>query len=216
MKPKVTEVFYEPDKRNHGLPYNPFKALVVPRPIAWITTMDEEGRVNLAPFSFFNMMGSDPPCVVFGTSGRLDGRLKDTQDFAERGGDFVINIASYDHFDAIVETSFPFEPGESEIDRAGLAMLPSRLVRPPRIAGTPAQMECIYLSTIPLPSNDPKERAAMVLGKVVGVHIADEVIVDGKVDIHRLRPISRLGYTDYATVDNVFSRQSRAGRPVKL
>lgn len=209
-------MFYEPDKRDHGLPWNPFKALVVPRPIGWIATIDDAGCPNLAPFSFFTMVASDPPCVVFGASSRLNGSPKDTRALAEKQGEFVVSLASYDQREVVVATSFPFEPGVNEFKRAGLEELPSRLVRPPRVGGAPAHLECVHLASIDLPSNDPVLTNAAVLGRVIGVHIEDAMIVDGRVAIDRLRPISRLGYTDYATVDNIFSIDSLAGRPKKL
>lgn len=209
-------MFYEPDKRDHGLPLNPFKALVVPRPIGWISTVSPEGDLNLAPFSFFNMFGSDPPCVVFGTSSRVEGTRKDTHDNVERGGDFVVNVVSQDHLEAMVATSYPYAPGESEFERAGLTALPSKLVKSPRVEGVPASFECVYVQSVDLPSNDQEQKPALVIGRVVGVHVADEIIVDGKIDVMRLRPLGRLGYMDYATVDNIVSKPSLAGRPLKL
>ena len=112
-------MFYEPDKRNHGLPHNPFKALVVPRPIGWISAIDHSGRINLAPYSFFNLVASDPPCVMFAASSRLDGTLKDSQDFAEKGGEFVVNIASFDQREELIATSYPYAPGQNEFIETG-------------------------------------------------------------------------------------------------
>lgn len=193
-------MYYEPDKADHGLPHDPLKALVVPRPIAWISTIDQYGRVNLAPYSFFNLVAGDPPCVMFASSSRADGAKKDSHLNAERSGEFVINIASGDQIDAMMTTSLDFPPGHSEIREAGLTTLPSVLVRPPRVARAPAHLECRYLKTVELPSNDPKHINSMILGTVVAVHIDDAIIVDGRVSIERLRPVGRLGYRDYAVV----------------
>ena len=206
-------MYYEPHKADHGLPHDPLKALVVPRPIAWILTVDERGCVNLAPYSFFNLVAGDPPCVMFASTSRADGAQKDSHVNAERSGEFVINIVSGDQIDAMMTTSFDFPPGHSEFDEAGLATLPSVMVRPPRVARAPAHLECRYLKTVELPSNDPKHINSMILGLVVAVHIDDAIIVDGRVSIERLRPVGRLGYRDYAVVDGGFAKEA-AARPV--
>jgi len=200
-------MYYEPDKADHGLPHDPLKALVVPRPIAWISTIDQYGRVNLAPYSFFNLVAGDPPCVMFASSSRADGAKKDSHLNAERSGEFVINIASGDQIDAMMTTSLDFPPGHSEIREAGLTTLPSVLVRPPRVARAPAHLECRYLKTVELPSNDLKHINSMILGTVVAVHIDDAIIVDGRVSIERLRPVGRLGYRDYAVVHDGFAKE---------
>ena len=206
-------MYYEPDKADHGLPHDPLKALVVPRPIAWISTIDQRGRVNLAPYSFFNLVAGDPPCVMFASSSRVDGARKDSHLNAERSGEFVINIASGDQIDAMMTTSLDFPLGHSEFREAGLATLPSVLVRPPRVARAPAHLECRYLKTVDLPSNDPKHINSMILGTVVAVHIDDAIIVDGRVSIERLRPVGRLGYRDYAVVQDGFAKEVTA-RPL--
>ena len=206
-------MYYEPDKADHGLPHDPLKALVVPRPIAWISTIDQRGRVNLAPYSFFNLVAGDPPCVMFASSSRVDGVKKDSHLNAERSGEFVINIASGDQIDAMMTTSLDFPLGHSEFREAGLATLPSVLVRPPRVARAPAHLECRYLKTVDLPSNDPKHINSMILGTVVAVHIDDAIIVDGRVSIERLRPVGRLGYRDYAVVQDGFAKEVTA-RPL--
>ena len=209
-------MYYEPDKADHGLPHDPLKALVVPRPIAWISTIDQRGRVNLAPYSFFNLVAGDPPCVMFASSSRVDGARKDSHLNAERTGEFVINIASGEQIDAMMTTSLDFPPGHSEFREAGLATLPSVLVRPPRVARAPAHLECRYLKTVDLPSNDPKHINSMILGTVVAVHIDDAIIVDGRVSIERLRPVGRLGYRDYAVVHDGFAKEVVARPPLRI
>ena len=198
-------MFYEPDKRNHGLPRDPFKALVVPRPIGWISSIDPQGRPNLAPYSFFNGVATDPPCVMFAASLRpRDRAFKDSHHNAECTGEFVVNLATFDLREAMNVSSAGLPAGESEFAAAGLEMLPSRMVKPPRVKGARAHLECVYLKTVELPSSKPDAANFMVIGRVVGIHIDDALIVDGRVDIARARPIARLGYMDYCVVDELF------------
>jgi len=197
-------VFYEPDKRNHGLRYNPFKALVVPRPIGWISSVDLEGRPNLAPYSMFNAVASEPPCVMFASSLREGGDAKDSRYCAEATGDFVVNLATYEWRAEINTTSATLPRGESEHEAAGLELIPSRLVNAPSVKCSPVHLECVFLHSIELPSNKPDAGNFVTFGRVVGVYIDDSLIVDGRVDIRRARPIARLGYMDYAVVDEIF------------
>ncbi len=207
-------MFYEPDKRNHGLKHNPFKALVVPRPIGWISSLDAQGRPNLAPYSMFNAAASDPPCVMFASSTREDGSPKDSCRGAEASGEFVVNMATYASRDAMNKTSETLPRGESEFDAAGLEWLPSRLVKAPRVKCSPVHLECVFLQTLELPSTRPGQANYVTFGRVVGIHIDDELIVNGMVDICRAQPIARLGYMDYAVVDQVFQMisPSRSGK----
>jgi flavin reductase (DIM6/NTAB) family NADH-FMN oxidoreductase RutF len=202
-------MYYQPDRADHGLPHDPLKALVVPRPIAWISTVDEGGRVNLAPYSFFNLVAGDPPCVMFGSTSRSDGAKKDSHRNAESSGEFVLNIVGGAQIEAMMTTSLDFPAGYNEFEEAGLSTLPSALVRPPRVAGAPAHLECRYLKTVELPSNDPHHVNAMVLGTVIAVHIDDSIIVNGRVSIERLCPVGRLGYRDYTVVRDGFPQEAR-------
>src|SRR5271166_1740433 len=177
-------MFYEPDKRNHGLPRDPFKALVVPRPIGWISTLDRDGRPNLGPYSFFNGVATDPPCVMFASSLRPRERTrKDSQTNAEATGEFVVNLATFAQREAMNASSAALPYGESEFAAAGLETLPSRLVKAPRVKGARAHLECVYLKTVDLPPARGGDQNFMVLGRVVGIHIDDDLIVDGLVDI---------------------------------
>jgi flavin reductase (DIM6/NTAB) family NADH-FMN oxidoreductase RutF len=198
-------MFYEPDKRNHGLPRDPFKALVVPRPIGWISTLDRDGRPNLAPYSFFNGVASDPPCVMFAASTRpkAEGQ-KDSHRNADATGEFVVNLATFAQREAMNLTSAGLPAGENEFLAAGLETLPSRIVRPPRVKGARAHLECVHLQTVDLPASRSGGGNFVIIGRVVGIHIDDDLIVDGLVDVTRARPIARLGYMDYAVVDEVF------------
>jgi flavin reductase (DIM6/NTAB) family NADH-FMN oxidoreductase RutF len=207
-------MFYEPDKRNHGLKFNPFKALVVPRPIAWISSIDLEGRPNLAPYSQFNIAANEPPCVMFASSQRDDGTAKDSRYCAETTGDFVVNLATYEHRDEINQTSAVLPRGVSEPVAVGIELIPSRLVKSPSVRCSPVHLECMFLNSIELPSDRPGTGNFVTFGRVVGIYIDDNLIVDGRVDIRRARPIARLGYMDYAVMDDVFEMisPSRSGK----
>jgi flavin reductase (DIM6/NTAB) family NADH-FMN oxidoreductase RutF len=199
-------MFYEPGA-GHGLARDPFKCLVVPRPIGWITTLDADGVVNLAPYSYFNAVGDDPPTVMFSSAAgeTPDGR-KDTWRNAERSGEFVCNMAVWDLREAMNKTSDTVPSDVDEAALAGLAMIPSRLVKPPRVERSPVHLECRYLKTVMIPQNHgyaPGD-SAVVIGQVIGVHIDDALIKDGRVDLHGVRPIARLGYAEYTVVDTIF------------
>jgi flavin reductase (DIM6/NTAB) family NADH-FMN oxidoreductase RutF len=196
-------MFYEAAKRDHGLPHDPFKALVAPRPIGWITAMGARGEINLSPYSFFNAVSDVPPMVAFSSHGK-----KDALSFIEETGEFVCNIATWDLRDAMNETSAPLARGHSEMVHAGLTPAPSRFVKPPRVAEAPAAIECKHLQTVPLrPLAGGEARYFLVIGEVVGVYIDDGFIVDGLVDTAAMRPITRAGYRDYfvATPETRFS-----------
>ena len=199
-------MFYEP-KDGHGLPHNPFKSLIVPRPIGWISTVSADGIANLAPFSFFNGVSDTPPAVMFAANGRINqGRLKDTLTNVEATGEFVVNLATEALSDEMNATSASVDPEVDEFPLAGLTATPSRLVKPPRVAQSPAQLECRYLQTVTLASSDPDFRNAVVLGEVIGIHIADEALTaEGRVDTALMRPLARLGYMEYTVVEKVFS-----------
>ncbi|MSO92563.1 MAG: flavin reductase family protein [Rhodospirillales bacterium] len=199
-------MFYEPDKDDHGLAYNPYKACVVPRPIGWITTISVTGIVNLAPFSQFNSLNHDPPFVMFSGGSRPGGgQPKDTVINAERTGEFVVNMATWDLREAVNTTSWYVDPDVDEFELAGLEKAPSRLVKPPRVAASPIHFECKYHQTLVLPANSPETLHHVVIGRVIGVHIRDDIIMpDGKVDIVKVRPLARLGYMDYTSVDHIF------------
>jgi len=193
-------MFYDAVANKHGLERDPFTALVSPRPIGWISTLDGNGVVNLAPYSFFNAVSTNPHFVMFSSGGR-----KDSQRNAEETGEFVCSLATYELREAMNRTSKHVEPHVDEMALAGLSPAPSTLVAPPRVAESPVAFECKYWRTVELPGVDGEPgNHAIVLGQVVGIHIDDEALVAGKVDITKLRPIARLGYRDYAVIDEVF------------
>jgi flavin reductase (DIM6/NTAB) family NADH-FMN oxidoreductase RutF len=195
-------LFYETDDNGHGLKHDPFKALVAPRPIGWISSLSADGIVNLAPYSFFNGVSDRPPFVMFSSSGRKDSLVN-----IEATGEFVCSLATYELKDQMNATSAAVGPEVDEMALAGLTPAPCKLVKPPRVAESPVALECRHFKTIPLPGKDDGEGYIIIIGQVVGIHIDEAVIVDGKVDVTRLRPIARLGYMDYSVVDAVFSMQ---------
>ncbi|MBB4039985.1 flavin reductase (DIM6/NTAB) family NADH-FMN oxidoreductase RutF [Microvirga flocculans] len=196
-------MFYETSTNAHGLPHDPFKAIVTPRPIGWISAMSAKGEVNLSPYSFFNAVSERPPMVAFSSAGK-----KDALTFIEETGEFVCNLATYDLREKMNLTSAVLPRGENEMKHAGLEPAPSRLVKPPRVAESPAALECKWLQTVPLiPLGGGEPSYYLVIGQVVGIHIDDRYIVNGLVDTAAMRPIARSGYRDYfvATPETKFS-----------
>jgi flavin reductase (DIM6/NTAB) family NADH-FMN oxidoreductase RutF len=193
-------MFYETAKNDHGLPRDPFKAIVVPRPIGWLTTVSARGEINLAPYSFFNAVSEHPPMVMFSSGGR-----KDTIAFVEETREFVCNFANFALREAVSTSGMEFPRGVNEMIEAGLAPAPSRLVRPPRVAASPCALECRLLRIVDLTDLDGRtSQRFVVFGQVVGVYIDDRFIKDGKLDTAAMQPIARCGYNDYAVVDKVF------------
>ncbi len=192
--------FYEP-RSGHGLPHDPFKAIVAPRPIGWISTADPEGRVNLAPYSFYNAFCESPPIVGFSSGGR-----KDTQRNVEATGEFVCNLVTRRHAEAMNLTSAPFPRGVDEMRRAGLAAAPCRLVKPPRVADAPAARECRRLLVLPLRDLAGElTGSTLILGQAVGVHLDPAFLKGGLFDIAAAGTVARCGYRgDYAEVTRVF------------
>ena len=168
-------MFYETDKNDHGLPYNPFKSICVPRPIAWISSLSKDGVLNVAPFSQFTNLSFDPPYIVFSASDRPGGTgQKDTVQNILDTREFVVNMATWELRDEVELTSQGVAPEVDEAELAGLAMVPSTLVKPPRIERSPVQMECRYFSSMTVPGHHGPHH--LMIGSVVGVHIKDEVI----------------------------------------
>jgi flavin reductase (DIM6/NTAB) family NADH-FMN oxidoreductase RutF len=195
-------IFYEPDQRDRMLlPHDPFKALVAPRPIGWVSTIGAGGDVNLAPYSFFNAIGEGPPMLAFSSSGR-----KHSATFAGEVSEFVWNLATWDLREAMNQTSAALPQGESEFAHAGLEMAPSRFVAPPRVAASPCAMECRVVHAVELPDvNGDAANQFLVVGQVIGVHLDERFVTDGIVDTAAIRPIARCGYLgEYAVVDDLF------------
>lgn len=202
-------MFYDTRKNDHGLPRDPFKAIVAPRPVGWITSMSAKGEINLAPYSFFNAVSDVPPIVMFSSEG-----YKDLLSFVAETREFVCSLATLDLINAVVTTGISYPRGVNEMIEAGLAPAPSRLVRPPRVAASPCALECKLLQIVDL--NDlegqPSHRHA-VFGQVIGVHIDERFIKNGRLDTAAMQPIARCGYADYAVVDKVIPIVRPSGAP---
>lgn len=197
---------YDP-RHKPPLLHDPFTALVVPRPIGWISTISPEGIVNLAPYSFFNAVSGRPPFVMFSSAER-----KHSQHNAERSGEFVASLATYELRHEMNISSAMVGPEVSEPELAKLEMAPSVVVRPPRVKKSPWALECKYVKTIDLPDTDGKPNPySIIIGQVVSIYIDDAVITDGRVDLSGSRPIARLGYLDeYCVVDTIFKMKRPA------
>ncbi len=191
----------------HGLPNNPFNALIVPRPIGWISTRSAEGVDNLAPYSFFNAVAYDPPQVMFAASGNHNaGGLKDTVRNIQQTGEFVINLATWPLREAMNASAVGAPADVDEFVYAGLTKADAVAVKPPRVAESPAHLECVHTQTVQLLTNDD-EPNTVTFGRVVGIHIDESILIDGRVDMARLQPLGRLGYLDYVVVQEVFSME---------
>ncbi|HWK67007.1 MAG TPA: flavin reductase family protein [Rhizobiaceae bacterium] len=193
-------MFYEPVK-GHGLPHDPFKAIVAPRPIGWISTVSGQGEVNLAPYSFFNAISSKPPLVMFSSDGD-----KHSTTFIRETGEFVVNLVGNTLAKKMNASAVDAPRGVSEFGYAGLTSAPSRLVAPPRVAEAPAALECKATEIFrPKTIDGEASENVVVIGQVVGVHIDDAMLTDGLFDVVKAGNVSRLGYMDYLTVTETFA-----------
>ena len=183
--------------------YHMLVGLVAPRPIAWVTTISESGVVNLAPFSFFNAFGANPPVVVFSPTLKRDGGKKDTLLNIEAKGEFVINASTEKHADLINLSSKPLSYDESEVALTGLATTPSTLVRPPRLADVPFALECKLMQIIPV-GNGPIS-ANLVIGQIVTMHVNDDILDShGIPDPRKINAIARLGGEYWCRTQDLF------------
>lgn len=192
-------LFYEPSK-GHGLPHDPFKAIVAPRPIGWISTRGADGAVNLAPYSYFNAISANPHLVMFSSEGR-----KDSATFAEETGEFVANLVGRALAEKMNASSVNAPRGVNEFDYAGLTAAPCRLVAAPRVAEASAALECRVTEILRPRGLDGQEAGVLtVIGEVVGVHMDEGVMRDGLFDIVAAGSLARLGYMDYTSVTETF------------
>ena len=192
-------MFYEP-RLGHGLPHDPFKAIIAPRPIGWISTLDASGRPNLAPYSFFNAVHGRPPMLAFTSE-----TMKHSAANAIATGEFVFNLCTRRLFDAMNISSGAHPEGESEFEAAGLEAAACRIVKAPRVAASPAAMECRVAQSFRLQDADGQPLEGwMIIGQVVGVHLDDAYIRDGRFDTVAAEPLARCGYRDYAAVTEMF------------
>lgn len=195
-------MFYRPED-GHGLPHNPFSAIVSPRPIGWISTRSAAGQDNLAPYSFFNGVAYTPPQVIFGsTTGKPDrDHGKDSLGNIEETGVFCVNIVEEAATHVMNMTSGTYGREVDEFTLAGIERAPCETIGCSRVAGAPAALECRMTQIVPMLGKNN----FLVLGEVTGVHLRDDCIIDGLFDVTRYRPLTRLGYRDYAVIREVFS-----------
>ncbi|WP_309084861.1 flavin reductase family protein [Chelativorans sp.] len=193
-------MFYQP-RQGHGLPHDPFKAIVAPRPIGWISTRQPDGSTNLAPYSFFNALSSNPHLVCFSSEGE-----KDSARVAQETREFVVNIVGLALAEKMNETAIDAPPGVSEFELAGITAADCELVSCPRVMEAPAALECKVTEILkPRDIEGNPSRSIVVIGEVVGVHIRDDMLSGGLFDIARARNLARLGYMDYTAVEEIFS-----------
>ncbi|SPF80989.1 flavin reductase family protein [Pseudoprimorskyibacter insulae] len=194
-------MFYKPED-GHGLPHNPFNAIVTPRPIGWISTRGSDGSDNLAPYSFFNAVAYVPPQVMFSSTSAKDDR-GDTKDSVANIRDtsvFCVNIVDADMIDAMNVTSGPWDKATDEFTKADLARAECDTIACSRVAAAPASLECKLTQILQLPG----EANFVVFGEVTGIHMRDDCIRDGRFDITAFKLLTRLGYRDYAVVTDPF------------
>lgn len=195
-------MFYEPTRRDKDiLPHDPLKAIAAPRPIGWISTLSETGVANLSPYSFFNAVSSDPDMVMFSSAG-----WKDSVTNAKATGEFVCNYVSEELASAMNQSSVTAPSDVDEFNFAQIEKADCRIVKPPRVAKAPSALECKVTKIIDLDRADgAKGTYVMVIGEIVGVHINDDFITaDGRFDVAKARPVTRLGYRDYGAFGEIF------------
>ncbi len=185
-------MFYRPED-GHGLPHNPFNAIVTPRPIGWISSTGGQGD-NLAPYSFFNAVAYTPPQVMFASTGVKDSVLN-----IRETGVFCVNIVEEAMLHAMSATSAVVARGIDEFALAGIARVACRTIACPRVAGAPAALECRVVREIALNGQDN----ILTIGEVSGIHLRDDCMIDGRFDVTRFHPVARMGYRDYAVVREV-------------
>ena len=195
-------MFYRPQD-GHGLPHNPFTAIVTPRPIGWISTRGKDGRNNLAPYSFFNGVAYAPPQVMFASTANKKDRHygKDSVANIDETGVFCVNIVEYAMREAMNQTSGSYGAEVEEFELAGLEKTECTTIACSRVAAGPAALECRLSKMVKLKG----DANVMVIGEVTGIYLRDDCLVDGRYDVTTYRPLSRLGYRDYSVVDNIFS-----------
>ena len=199
-------MFFHPGSHKEaGLSFSPIKAIVSPRPIGWISSSGKDGCINLAPYSYFNAISELPPMVMFSSAPSGNAQHKDSLRNVIETEEFVVNIVSAALGDAMNITSADLAYGQNEFTAAGLEMADCNTVKVPRVATAPAALECKLWKVIELPKPETAGAGVMVIGMITGIHIADETVKDGKIDVTSYQPLARLGYMDYARIDDVFA-----------
>ena len=188
-----------------GLSFSPIKAIVSPRPIGWISSCGKDGSINLAPYSYFNAISELPPMVMFSSAPSGNAQHKDSLRNVIETEEFVVNVVSAALGDVMNITSADLAYGQNEFTAAGLEMADCNTVKVPRVAAAPAALECKLWKVIELPKPETGGTGVMVIGTITGIHIADETVKDGKIDVTSYQPLARLGYMDYARINDVFA-----------
>ena len=188
-----------------GLSFSPIKAIVSPRPIGWISSCGKDGSINLAPYSYFNTISELPPMVMFSSAPSGNAQHKDSLRNVIETEEFVVNVVSAALGDVMNITSADLAYGQNEFTAAGLEMADCNTVKVPRVAAAPAALECKLWKVIELPKPETGGTGVMVIGTITGIHIADETVKDGKIDVTSYQPLARLGYMDYARINDVFA-----------
>ena len=194
--------------KDHGLTYSPLKALISPRPIGWISSLSASGVANLSPYSFFNAIAELPPMVMFISAPDMReanrGGQKDSLANILETREFGVNIVGSEQAEQMVRSSQDVTADIDEFDHTSLGKKKAEKISAPLVAGAPAHLECVYYDHITLPDNGRGNHSVMVMGTIVGIHIDEAIIADGRVDVSRYTPVARLGYKDYAAVRDLF------------
>lgn len=198
-------MFFEPmDFKAAGLAHNPLKALIAPRPIGWISSCGNDGSVNLAPYSFFNAVSDDPGIVVFSVQVAPDGHHKDSLRNVTETGAFTVNIVGAAQMNEMNISSGSYPYGTNEFEASGLEMVAGTTIPVPRVGNIPAALECTHLQSVKLTENDRGGHYVAVFGTIVGIYVDEAVVVDGKLDPRLIKPVARMGYRDYAHINDFF------------
>lgn len=188
--------------------YKLMTGAIVPRPIGWISSLDAAGRPNLAPFSYFNAVSADPPTLMFSGGAHAPDRRKDTVYNVEARGQFVVNIVTEELAEAMNASAIVAPPEFDEFDYAGVTQAPSTVVAPPRVAESPVHFECEVAHIYRV--REGEDASSVVFGRIVHIHVADELLDGTRVDVAKLRPLARLGGPRYAGLAEIFELE----RPV--
>ena len=183
------------DWARHGLVRDPFKSIVAPRPVGWISTVSADGIVNLAPYSYFNAVSEDPHFLMFASGG-----IKDSVRNIMQTGEFVCSLATFDLRHAVNVSSAAMPYGVDEFPIAGLTAAPSKFVKPPRVRESPAALECRHHQTVVLPSGNKGTNYHVVIGEVIGIHLDEAFVNNGRLSTGDLMPIARLGGPEYGVI----------------
>lgn len=194
--------------KDHGLTYSPLKALISPRPIGWISSLSASGVANLSPYSFFNAIAELPPMVMFISAPDMReanrGGQKDSLANILETREFGVNIVGSEQAEQMVKSSQDVTADIDEFDHTSLGKKKAEKISAPLVAGAPAHLECVYYDHLTLPDNGRGNHSVMVMGTIVGIHIDEAIIANGRVDVSRYTPVARLGYKDYTAVRDLF------------